>query len=344
MKRSLKISIHIGFWLLFTVLPQFFYAFLRHPNDMDRIYMFLLDFGINIICFYIAYFLFVPKLLKSSKKFLWIVLAFTFTVIYGYVSSRIILSVAGDLDIRFFKKFTPLTHHFREFIGTLLFLAYAGFIRLTENWIVDQRLKSELIKQNKESELALLKSQVSPHFLFNTLNNIYSLVYQQASNAPSAVVKLSEIMRYMLYEASTNKVMLEKETDYLFSFIELQSLRLKQKDFVKFNIKGQPNNKKIAPMLLIPFVENAFKHCDKKANPPGIEITLGVSDDKIYFEVRNKVPPDSQAGTQVQGGIGLKNVKRRLQLIYPSTHELRIEKAENEYRIKLTIFETNEMK
>lgn len=341
MKRSLKIAIHVGFWLLFTILPQFFYAFLRHPNDMDRIYMFFLDLGINVICFYIAYLLFVPNMLKSSKKILWIVLALLFTIIYGYISSRIILSVAEDLDIRFFKKFTPLTHHFREFIGTLLFIAYAGFIRLTENWIVDQRLKSELIKQNKESELALLKSQVSPHFLFNTLNNIYSLVYQQASNAPSAVVKLSEIMRYMLYEASTEKVMLEKETDYLFSFIELQSLRLKQKDFVKFNLKGHTNNKKIAPMLLIPFVENAFKHCDKKANPPGIEINLIATDDKIYFEVRNKVPHDSQTGAPVQGGIGLTNVKRRLQLIYPSTHELQIEDTGNEYIIKLTIFESN---
>ncbi len=260
---------------------------------------------------------------------------------YGYITSRIILLVAEELDIRFFKKFTPTAHHFREFVGTLLFIAYAGFIRLTENWIADQRLKNELIKQNQDSELALLKSQVSPHFLFNTLNNVYSLVYQQASNAPSAIMKLSEIMRYMLYEASTDKVMLEKETDYLFSFIELQLLRLKQKDFVKFDLTGETKNKKIAPMLLIPFVENAFKHCDKKSNPPGIEIKLNAASDKIYFEVRNKVPKDKHATSRIQGGIGLINVKRRLQLIYPSAHDLQIDDSAKHYIIKLLIFETN---
>ena len=341
MKQSQKILIHVGFWILFTILPQFFYTFLRHPNDISRVYLFIADVGFNIFCFYTAYLLFVPYLLKSSKKWGWIALILLFAFIYFYVSSRVILSFAEDLDIRFFKRFSPSAHHFRELIGTLLFITYARFIRLTENWIVDQRLKSELIKQNKESELALLKSQVSPHFLFNTLNNIYSLVYQQAGTAPSAVMKLSEIMRYMLYEASTDKVMLEKETDYLFSFIELQSLRLHQKNFVEFILKGQTNNKKIAPMLLIPFVENAFKHCDKKVTPPGIVIKLDASGDKIYFEVKNKVSMDKPSTSEVQGGIGLKNVKRRLNLIYPSTHELMIENNETDYIIKLTIFETN---
>lgn len=341
MNKTLKIFIHVGFWILFTILPHFFYTFLRHSNDMKRMYMFFLDFGINIICFYLAYLVFVPYLLKSTKKVVWIAIILLFAMAYGYITSRIILSVAKELDIRFFKKFTPIAHHFREFVGTLLFIAYAGFIRLTENWIADQRLKNELIKQNQDSELALLKSQVSPHFLFNTLNNVYSLVYQQASNAPSAIMKLSEIMRYMLYEASTDKVMLEKETDYLFSFIELQLLRLKQKDFVKFDLTGETKNKKIAPMLLIPFVENAFKHCDKKSDPPGIEIKLNAASDKIYFEVRNKVPKDKHATSRIQGGIGLINVKRRLQLIYPSAHDLKIDDSAKHYIIKLLIFETN---
>ncbi len=341
MNKTLKIFIHVGFWILFMILPHFFYTFLRHSNDMKRMYMFFLDFAINFFCFYLAYLVFVPFLLKSKKKAIWIAIILLFALVYGYITSRIILSVAEELDIRFFKKFAPAAHHFREFVGTLLFITYAGFIRLTENWIADQQLKSELIKQNQDSELALLKSQVSPHFLFNTLNNIYSLVYQQANNAPSAVMKLSEIMRYMLYEASTDKVLLEKETDYLFSFIELQSLRINQQDFVKFNVSGQTKYKKIAPMLLIPFVENAFKHCDKKSTPPGIEIKLNAANDKIYFEVRNKIPKNAHATSRVQGGIGLINVKRRLQLIYPLHHHLQIDDSGKEYIIELSIFETN---
>lgn len=339
MKTSYKIFIHIGFWILFTILPHFFYAFLRHPSDAKRMYMFIIDFGINFTCFYIGYFLFIPKLLRSSKKVIWIIIIVIFVGIYGFISSRIILSAGEMLDMRFFKRFNPLAHYSREFTGTLLFIAYAGFIQMTENWIVDQRLKSELMRQNQASELALLKSQVSPHFLFNTLNNIYSLVYQKSEKAPSVVMKLSEIMRYMLYEASTGKVGLDREIEYLKSYIEIQSIRLKQTNFVNFRMDGTPKGKKISPMLFIPFVENAFKHCDKKVKSPGIEVKLTMLDDRVEFMVRNKKPKERQPVEVPEGGIGLSNVKRRLELLYTSTHRLDIQITETVYSINLIIFE-----
>lgn len=198
-------------------------------------------------------------------------------------------------------------------------------------------LKVELDTQNQTSEQALLRSQINPHFLFNTLNNIYSLVYQKSEAAPNAVMKLSEIMRYMLYDTSSDKVFLEKEIQYLQSFIELQLLRLKNRDFVSFEIKGDLKGKQIAPMLLIPFVENAFKHGSKAVSMPGIIIKLNSTPDYLAFEVKNT---KNKSGIKdSSGGIGLANVRRRLDLIYHSNYSLKINEDDDKFEIDLVIQE-----
>lgn len=198
-----------------------------------------------------------------------------------------------------------------------------------------KQLRFELASQNQTSELALLRTQVNPHFLFNTLNNIYSLVYQKSPTAPDAVVKLSDIMRYMLYDAVSEKVLLEKEINYLKSFIELQLLRIKNKDFISFEVTGDVNGKLIAPMLLIPFIENAFKHGDKSATNPGITIKLECNQKGIIFEVQNR--KNISAMKDESGGIGLNNVKRRLDLIYPQRYDLEIIEIDERFSVKLEI-------
>jgi ligand-binding sensor domain-containing protein/sensor histidine kinase YesM len=200
-----------------------------------------------------------------------------------------------------------------------------------------RQLKTELGTQNKVSEMALLKAQINPHFLFNTLNNIYSLIYQKSEEAPSAIMKLSELMRYMVYEANADKVPLEKEINYLKSFIELQLLRLKNKDFVEFNIEGNIYGKTIAPMLLIPFVENAFKHGDKKIENPGIIINLVIEDEKMRFDVLNFYQQNGTINKDGTGGIGVINVKRRLELIHPDSHSLDVSKTGNQYNVHLEL-------
>lgn len=199
-----------------------------------------------------------------------------------------------------------------------------------------RQLKTELTNQNAVSEMGLLKSQVNPHFLFNTLNNIYSLVYQKSEDAPSAVMRLSELMRYMVYDTNTDNVALEKEINYLKSFIELQLLRLRNKDFAEFNIEGNIYGKTIAPMLLIPFVENAFKHGNKKAANPGIVINLTIEDKSIRFDVTNYYQNGAVNKDEI-GGIGIENVKRRLELIHPNSHVLNISQTENQYKTHLEI-------
>jgi ligand-binding sensor domain-containing protein/sensor histidine kinase YesM len=202
-----------------------------------------------------------------------------------------------------------------------------------------QQLKTELTAQNQTSELALLRSQINPHFLFNTLNNIYSLVYQKSESGPEAVMKLSEIMRYMLYEATSEKVLLQNEINYLKSFIELQLLRIKNREFVSFNINGNVERRTISPMLLIAFVENAFKHGVKRGVNPGIIINLDVSDNKITFEVINYCRRNGELNKDLTGGIGLANIKRRLELLHPNKFKLDILNNEDLYHVKLHIDE-----
>jgi len=228
-------------------------------------------------------------------------------------------------------------HIVQEFINSFVFAIIAVLFKLSIDWFQTQQLKSELIVQNQSSELALLRTQINPHFLFNTLNNIYSLVYQKSDDAPKAVMKLSEIMRYMLYESNADKVLLENEINYLKSFIQLQELRLKQKNFTQFNISGDVSSVVISPMMLIPFVENAFKHGNKKGNPPCIILNLKIENTMLFFEVENACKMIEIVSKDKTGGIGLQNIKRRLELLYLNKHELIITKSCDLFKVKLCL-------
>jgi LytS/YehU family sensor histidine kinase len=202
--------------------------------------------------------------------------------------------------------------------------------------IETQKLRDELIRERQAGELALLKSQVNPHFLFNTLNNIYSLVYHKSDEAPQAVMKFSSIMRYVLHDSTAEKVLLEKEIEYLTNYIELQKLRIRDPGFVSFRVEGDPAKTALAPMLLIPFVENAFKHADRDRHP-GISILLRCNKEEISFEVTNFRQKEVQTVEKPFSGIGLDNIRKRLQLIYPGKHVLNITEEDDQFNVKLII-------
>ncbi len=220
----------------------------------------------------------------------------------------------------------------------LIYGIYSLLIQLTVRWFESQKLKSELLLQTKASELALLRSQINPHFLFNTLNNIYSLVYKKSDDAPEALMKMSSIMRYMLYDATSDQVLLEKEIEYLQSFIELEKLRVHQKNFVEMNIAGSIEGRIIAPMMLIPFVENAFKHGNKTCPAPGIRINLFIDPQWIQFEIINCIRRNADGRHDEVGGIGLHNIRRRLEILYPTRHKLEITQTEVSYSVLLIIY------
>ena len=197
---------------------------------------------------------------------------------------------------------------------------------------MNEKIKGNLENEKLVSELAFLKSQINPHFLFNSLNNIYSLAYQKSEKTPEAILKLSEIMRYMLYESNENKVPLLEEIRYLKNYIELQKLRFKDKAYINFEVDEDIQDQKITPLILISFVENAFKHgvATDKENP--ITIVLNVSTNKLFFQVLNRKNTQNKDET---GGIGLQNVKRRLDLLYKGQYRLHIQDDKDIYSCEL---------
>ena len=184
--------------------------------------------------------------------------------------------------------------------------------------------------------MALLRSQINPHFLFNTLNNINSFSTHDPEKTSYAIIKLSEIMRYMLYDAANEKVLLEKEIDYIKNIIALQKLRYKENDFVNFTVIGETVNIFIPPMIFLPFIENAFKHGSNSITN-GIEIRLTVEGNQISFFCRNKIKELNETEKSQLGGLGIKNIKRRLELLFPDKHELKIAVENNEYLVNLKI-------
>jgi sensor histidine kinase YesM len=209
-----------------------------------------------------------------------------------------------------------------------------GFI----TWYNDIKLKEELLKKNYETELNLIKSQVNPHFLFNTLNNIDILIEKDKEKASVYFNKLSDILRFMLYETKTEKIPVSKELAYIEKYIDLQNLRTSNPAFVDFKIKGDPENHLVEPMIFIPFIENAFKHADNRRQVHGIRIHFEFTGNDICFTCTNgySMLPDMH---ETEGGLGNELMAKRLKLLYPGRHRLSVSKVNNRYTVNLIIHE-----
>ena len=198
--------------------------------------------------------------------------------------------------------------------------------------------RTELIKMNTELELNLLKSQINPHFLFNTLNNIYSLSLQKSDRSPEMILKLSDLMRYMLYECNVPLIDLQREIQFLQDYIDLEKIRHGEKVEILFSVQGAPDGLKIPPLLLIPFVENAFKHgVNAQFGNAWVHINLLLENNQIVFEIKNNKPQTATQRNLNSSGIGIENAKKRLQLIYPNKHVLEINDLPATFHIKLSI-------
>ena len=327
MKRKNILLIHFFFW--FYIINQGLFPL--YIGQLDEAYLIdnkylrdvLISTVMNVLSFYMVYGLF-PQIMKIRSVFQAILVA-TIALVFvtafrttaEYLTWKVTYIPAGK-EMVF--KWIYLWNNLRLIIITG---TYAVLIRFMINAFEARKLKDELINRQQASELALLRSQMNPHFLFNTINNIYSLVYRKSDDAAEAVIRLSSIMRYMLFDATTDKVPLEKEVEYLKSYIELQKLRNKNQDFVSLRIEGETAGRFIAPMLLISFVENAFKHGSRKHHP-GINIKLSSGKDRLGFEVVNYLKKATLAVQEHTIGTGLSGIRRRLELIYPERHKLMI--------------------
>ena len=238
-----------------------------------------------------------------------------------------ILSAGGDLKGRIYDNVIP---HF------FLVIAGASF-KLMFDQINLQKKMAELAKDKAEAELNFLKSQINPHFLFNSLNSVYFLIDKNNPDARQALHKFSDMLRYQLYEANGEKIPIEKEIDYLQDYVHLQQLRKDENYKVQFNCSQEVKNFSIEPLLLIPFVENAFKHISHNTKGDNF-VKLDMTRSNGYFEfvVENSCEKGVYT-TEQHGGIGMNNVKRRLELLYPGTHHLNIIDEDDRFKINLKL-------
>lgn len=217
------------------------------------------------------------------------------------------------------------------------FIFLSWLARVTENLVINTVKKEQLEKQAVEAELYYLKSQINPHFLFNTLNNIHTLVYKQAPEAPEAVMQMASLMRYMIYESNAPTVPLTREMEYLQDYVSLQQLRYKQSPVVDLKIEGDTEACHIAPLLFIHLLENAYKHSPARLSPGDLEVRVEVKEDTLTFSVLNPVGKNPDHPLNEPGGIGLPNVRKRLTLLYPGQHTLEIQSTGKTFAVILNI-------
>jgi len=267
------------------------------------------------------------------------------TYISLMILSALILSPLRDITFYFLfsddtsAQKSVVDNQILTFVGMLGASISSTLLKIATEWARDQRNVQILETQTMQSELNFLKSQINPHFLFNTLNNLYALTLKKSDKAPEIVVKLSEMMRYMLYECNETRVPLEKEVNYLKNYLDLEKLRQGEDARISFQIHGEVNNQEIAPLLLIPFLENSFKHGITNTIHEGyVNILLDVEEEKVRFEIENSKPETLPQETHKKsGGIGLVNVRRRLNLLYPEKYELILKDTPRSYAITLDL-------
>lgn len=340
MKKIYQVLLHVVYWF-YTFGWQIITSRWYQPNAKINWGKYFEPFSMStyalaITTFYLNYFIILPAFLKPRKYgALWL----SWIGLYAYfIGARYLVE-----EVLYFKWFGVHNYHGNVtadyYIIDNLYFGGVYIVMSIVIWSVihfakNEKEKNQLAEERNAAEISFLKSQVNPHFLFNTLNNIYSLVYHRSDKALPAIVTLSELMRYMTNESAMPQISISKEITYIRSFIELESLRTTQQAAVTFDVSIEDEAQMIAPLLLIPFVENGFKHgvITDPAHP--FTIDLAVRNSRLTLVTRNLI---SQHQKDHSGGIGMTNVRRRLALLYPGHHTLDIREDNGYYICELFI-------
>lgn len=326
---------HLVIWMLVFGL-WFFLRFEGYALPATAFKVTLIKVADLALLVYITNYVLIPKLLYE-KEYFWFTLAFISMIVISSVikmnilgrllGNGTLLDLTGNLKARIYDNIIP---HF------FLVLAGAAFKLMIDYTKMQQRMV-EMAKEKAEAELNFLKSQMNPHFLFNSLNSVYFLIEKNNVDARGALHKFSDMLRYQLYEMNDNRVPVEKEIQYLQDYIDLQKLRKDDNYVIEFNCPPNVKGFSIEPLLLIPFVENAFKHISHHKDQLNvIKIYLAILKGEFNFRIENTKEPAEKI-TEKHSGIGLANVKRRLDLLYPGKHVLEIKNGANNFSVQLQL-------
>ena len=336
--RLKTVLLHVLFWCVW-LLRTIYDVITPWGLHYSMIYIGIVFISQAPLVYFHLYFL-VPKLLDKKRYLIYTVVVTA--MIYGYswlnYSLQQLLPTAGmpDTMVRFIHQ--RITPGF-DFLEGLIVLLLTYALKYTLIAFITQNELLQVQKEKLQLELNALKAQIHPHFLFNTLNNLYSLTLKNSEKSSEVVLKLSDIMRYVLYEANEDEVDLKKEISFSRNYIELQRLRYSEQYKINFTVEGELEELKIAPLLFIDFLENAFKHgLEKRFNDGSVEVVFIIKDHLINFSVINSKGQSEQSDRNDRAqGIGLTNIRKRLSLIYPENYELVIDDAGELFKVKLNL-------
>jgi hypothetical protein len=357
--NKIKIVLHLLAWSILLGLPLYFIK--RWDVGKDFIWLYYIANIINGIIFYTNYLVLVPRYFFEQRKhryYLSVVFLLAFLYIVSDRSNELIFKyVPGRENLRseqvnsaqkerpgppkpdvLFGRPPFRQMHLVNYIFTSSFLIFFSMgLRVLERHSLTEKLQKELEREKLNSELAFLKNQISPHFFFNTLNNIYSLISINADDSQKAVLKLSKLMRYLLYESEQGNTRLSSEIEFMNNYIDLMKLRMSAKIDLSVSFPEKCADINIPPLLFIPFIENAFKHGISYREKSYIDISMKANDNSVSFRSANSLLKVREDQEPNHSGIGLENASKRLNLLFPGKHSLKINKSETEFEVQLEI-------
>jgi len=343
--NRLRVGLHILFWICYLVYEALIWGMVD-GEYIQRLAFSSVELPVKVIATYLTLHYLIDKLLLPRKYTLFIV-----SLTLSMIAFGIVLRILDYYTV--YPTFYPAGLHLPVFYFPKILIsifsiysvvAIVASYHLGKHWHDHQLAAQRLQKEQLESELKLLKSQINPHFLFNTLNNLYVLALNQSNRTPETIHKLSELMSYMLYDSNQPEVSLKKELYYIENYIALEKLRYEARLDISLNVYTDIEGIMIAPLMILPFVENCFKHgVSKQIDHSWIRIDISSNDSTLVVKVENNKNAEAMKTMKPVSGIGLQNVRKRLALIYPERHQLDILDEEESYLVVLRLEIINKM-
>lgn len=348
---TIKVVLHILVWVVILALPLYSVKTLQLGSNFLLIYYSATI--VNGLLFYVNYLFLVPKLFFQKSKIKYYISAFALVFCFYFVSD-----ISNSMAIRYLEKNKPEGYQKQMpgpprgmrlklpfvgpnvvgYVSSSLFIVFLSLgIKVLERQSKIEKKQEEMEKAKLNAELAILKNQISPHFFFNTLNNIYSLIGRNNEDSKNAVIKLSKLMRYVLNESGQEFRMLHDEIEFMKNYIDLMRLRIGSKTMLTVNFPTDCNGMMVPHLLFISLIENAFKYGISVQEETFVSVSLVCRENDIQFTCENGVPQSNNATIFESSGIGLENLKKRLRLLYPDKHELKINRANSKFVVNLNI-------
>lgn len=331
-----RIVNHILFWVFiytFYTLPMILSYGLSYDSFVNLLYI-----PFDIITVYIIIGFLMPRFLFQKRNFLVFIIGIVLVVgINMFIQYNIKYNIQGLLGFWDPPRSKFVSEVFYALLINFMIVGTASALKLFSYSYNMQLKKSELEHKTVQSELGILRSQINPHFLFNVLNNIDALIFEDKEKASNAIFLLSKIMRYMLHESPHEEVKLDNEITYIKDYLELAKLSFEDPGFLEFETSGSCSGKHIPPLLFIPLIENAIKHCNKKSKSPGIKILFSTENDFIELNTSNYVKPGNFKLPEYSAGTGIKNVEKRLKLLYSKNYIFDIKQDLDKFDVYLKV-------